>query len=50
MADDDVTPHDDQSGPEQPNEPPPPPPYQPDYDLIGYLEERGRRPGETKQT
>lgn len=50
MSEDDIDPGKNQCDSTEPENsaPPPPPPFQPDYDLIGYREERSRWPGERK--
>lgn len=44
MGEDDTQPPEDYSEPAQTENPEPPPPYQPDFELIGNLEERSRDP------
>ena len=40
MSEDEVGPPDDELGADRNDEAPAPPPYDPDYELIGYLEEK----------
>ncbi len=40
MSEDEVEPPNGDLGVDRHDEDPPPPPYDPDYELIGYLEER----------
>lgn len=40
MSEDEVGPPPDDFGADRNDEAPPPPPYDPDYELIGYLEEK----------